>query len=106
MRTFTGRHCNAPSLLACAAMADDSLNAHRLQLLSGVMDRLLGDLKTGAGYKDTWRQVEEWMRSLSEKYPEFPSKAGRLGYYLAEAERLRGVFDKAAAPPGKLAPAP
>src|SRR5216683_2595783 len=78
--------CAAYSLLAFAAMADDSLNAHRMQLLSGVMDRLLADLKSGAGDKDKRRQVEEWMRSLAEKYPEFP----------IEAERLRGDFDKAA----------
>lgn len=77
-------------------MADDTLNAHRMQLLSGVMDRLLADLKSGAGDKDKRRQVEEWMRSLAEKYPEFPIEAGLRDYYLAEAERLRGDFDKAA----------
>ena len=76
-------------------MADDTLNAHRMQLLSGVMDRLLADLKSGAGDKDKRRQVEEWMRSLAEKYPEFPIEAGLRDYYLAEAERLRGDFDKA-----------
>ena|SRR5258708_25112711 len=95
--------CEAYSLLAFAAMADDSLNAHRMQLLSGVMDRLLGDLKTGAGDKDKRRQVEEWMRSLAEKYPEFPIEAGLRDYYLAEAERLRGDFDKAADLSDKLA---
>ena len=84
-------------------MADDSLNAHRMQLLSGVMDRLLGDLKTGTGDKDKRRQVEEWMRSLAEKCPEFPIEAGLRDYYLAEAERLRGDFDKAADLSDKLA---
>src|SRR5258706_15103713 len=84
-------------------MAEDTLNAHRMQLLSGVMDRLLGDLKTGTGDKDKRRQVEEWMRSLAEKYPEFPIEAGLRDYYLAEAERLRGDFDKAADLSDKLA---
>ncbi len=58
------------------------------------MDSLLNDLKSGAGDKDRRRQVEEWMRTLAEKYPEFGIESGLRDYYLAEAERLRGEFDK------------
>ena len=80
-------------------MSSDEANAaaaHRQQILSGVVDRLLADLKSGAGEKDKRRQVEEWLRTLAEKYPEFPIEAGLRDYYLAEAERLRADFDNSA----------
>ena len=77
------------------AMPDEPVKDHRQQLLSGVVDTLLGDLKRGNGDRDRRRQVEEWMRTLAEKYPEFKIEAGLRDYYLAEAQRLRGEFDKA-----------
>src|SRR5437016_8271054 len=77
-------------------MAQHGIQHQRLELRSGVVQTLLGDLKTGVGDKDRRRQVEEWMRSLAEKYPEFKIEVGLRDYYLAEAERLRRDFDKAA----------
>ena len=74
-----------------------------MQILEGVVTRLLDDLKSGAGDKDRRRQVEEWMRTLAEKYPEFRIEAGLRDYYLAESERLRGDFDKSAELQEKLA---
>lgn len=74
----------------------EDLNQQRLQLLSGVVNSLLSDLKNGTGDKDRRRQVEEWMRTLAEKYPEFKIEIGLRDYYLAEAERLRVDFEKAA----------
>ena len=65
-----------------------------MQILSGVVTTLLDDLKSGTGDKDRRRQVEEWMRTLAEKYPEFQIETGLRDYYLAEAERLRVDFDK------------
>ena len=76
-------------------MADDGVQQQRLQILSGVVTTLLDNLKDGTGDKDRRRQVEEWMRTLAEKYPEFKIEVGLRDYYLAEAERLRGDFDKA-----------
>ena len=67
----------------------------KLDILSGVVETLLKDLKEGSGDKDRRRQVEEWMRSLAEKYPEFKIENGLRDYYLAEANRLRGDFEKA-----------
>jgi len=67
----------------------------RQHILSGVVDALLKDLKQGTGDRDRRRQVEEWMRSLAEKYPEFKIEIGLRDYYLAEAERLRSDFEKA-----------
>lgn len=75
-------------------MADEALDNHRQQLLSGVVQALLADLKSGSADRDKRRQVEEWMRALAEKYPEFNIEAGLRDYYVAEAERLRGEFDK------------
>ena len=75
-------------------MADDGVQQQRLQILSGVVTTLLDNLKDGTGDKDRRRQVEEWMRTLAEKYPEFKIEVGLRDYYLAEAERLRGDFDK------------
>jgi len=67
----------------------------RQQILSGVVETLLTELKQGTGDRDRRRQVEEWMRTLAEKYPEFKIEVGLRDYYLAEAERLRREFDKA-----------
>jgi len=84
-------------------MADETLHDQRTQILSGVVKTLLDDLKSGAGDKDRRRQVEEWMRTLAEKYPEFQIESGLRDYYLAEAERLRVDFEKAAELNEKLA---
>ncbi|HYC62637.1 MAG TPA: hypothetical protein VEK79_24005 [Thermoanaerobaculia bacterium] len=75
-------------------MPNEALQQQRAQILSGVVTTLLSDLKTGVGDKDRRRQVEEWMRTLAEKYPEFRIETGLRDYYLAEAERLRADFDK------------
>ena len=75
-------------------MSEDA-QQQRQQILAGVVTTLLDDLKNGSGDKDRRRQVEEWMRTLAEKYPEFKIEVGLRDYYLAEAERLRGDFEKA-----------
>ena len=75
-------------------MTEEGLQQQRLQILSGVVQTLLDDLKNGNGDKDRRRQVEEWMRTLAEKYPEFKIEVGLRDYYLAEAERLRDDFNK------------
>jgi hypothetical protein len=72
----------------------DGVHEKRTAILKGVVTTLLEDLKSGAGDKDRRRQVEEWMRTLAEKYPEFGIESGLRDYYLAEAERLRSDFDK------------
>ena len=84
-------------------MANEALHQQRMQILSGVVSTLLSDLKTGTGDKDRRRQVEEWMRTLAEKYPEFKIETGLRDYYLAEAERLRADFDKSTELTDKLA---
>ncbi len=84
-------------------MAEETIPDQRTQILSGVVTTLLDDLKKGAGDKDRRRQVEEWMRTLAEKYPEFQIENGLRDYYLAEAERLRADFEKAAELNEKLA---
>ena len=76
-------------------MADDTSSNHRSEVLSAVVTSLLDDLKNGRGDKDRRRQVEEWMRTLAEKYPEFKIEVGLRDYYAAEADRLRVDFDKA-----------
>jgi len=76
-------------------MPDIAVNEQKQQILSGVVRTLLEDLKSGNGDKDRRRQVEEWMRTLAEKYPEFKIEVGLRDYYLAEAQRLRADFDKA-----------
>src|SRR2546430_4690354 len=76
-------------------MAEEELQQKRLQILEGVVQTLLSDLKSGNGDKDRRRQVEEWMRTLAEKYPEFKIEVGLRDYYLAEAERLRVDFGNA-----------
>ncbi|MEO8382907.1 MAG: hypothetical protein ABI779_24840 [Acidobacteriota bacterium] len=84
-------------------MANDAVHQQRMQILSGVVGTLLADLKSGVGDKDRRRQVEEWMRTLAEKYPEFKIEVGLRDYYLAESERLRADFDNAAELAEKLA---
>ena len=84
-------------------MTEEPLHDERTQILSGVVTTLLADLKNGAGDKDRRRQVEEWMRTLAEKYPEFGIETGLRDYYLAEAERLRIDFEKATELNEKLA---
>jgi hypothetical protein len=84
-------------------MTEEPLHDERTQILSGVVTTLLADLKSGAGDKDRRRQVEEWMRTLAEKYPEFKIETGLRDYYLAEAERLRADFEKATELSEKLA---
>jgi len=84
-------------------MAEEPLHDQRTQILSGVVKTLLDDLKNGSGDKDRRRQVEEWMRTLAEKYPEFQIETGLRDYYLAEAERLRVDFEKAVELNEKLA---
>jgi len=74
-----------------------------MQILSGVVQTLLSELKSGNGDKDRRRQVEEWMRTLADKYPEFKIETGLRDYYLAEAERLRADFDKSTELSEKLA---
>src|SRR5438874_13733403 len=75
-------------------MSELPVTDQKSQILSGVVKTLLDDLRSGAGDRDRRRQVEEWMRTLAEKYPEFHIETGLRDYYLAEAERLRGDFDK------------
>jgi hypothetical protein len=84
-------------------MTNEALQQQRLQILSGVVTTLLSDLKSGGGDKDRRRQVEEWMRTLAEKYPEFKIEVGLRDYYLAESERLRADFDKSTDLTEKLA---
>ena len=84
-------------------MPAEAIHEQRMQILSGVVEALLRDIKEGTGDKDRRRQVEEWMRSLAEKYPEFKIETGLRDYYLAEATRLRGDFEKAADLTEKLA---
>src|SRR5450830_73179 len=84
------------------AMAEEVKN-QRQQILSGVVQALLTDLKNGVGERDRRRQIEEWMRTLAEKYPEFKIESGLRDYYLAEAQRLRADFEKASDLTEKLA---
>src|SRR3982075_4185437 len=84
-------------------MPDEPVSEQRQQILRGVVSTLLTDLKNGSGDKDRRRQVEEWMRGLAEKYPEFGIESGLRDYYLAEAERLRIDFEKATELNEKLA---
>src|SRR5436305_3815288 len=95
--TFIAAHCTIH------AMADEAIPSQRTQILSGVVQTLLDDLKSGTGDKDRRRQVEEWMRTLAEKYPEFNIEVGLRDYYLAEAQRLRADFDQSAELQEKLA---
>ena len=65
------------------------------KLLREVVETLLSDMKNGAGDRDKRRHVEEWLKSLAEKYPEFGVEQGLRDYYVAEATRLRADFDNA-----------
>ena len=76
-------------------MAGEAIQEQRQQILAGVVETLLRELHDGNGDRDRRRQVEEWMRTLAEKYPEFKIEVGLRDYYLAEATRLRQDFDKA-----------
>ena len=67
----------------------------RLDLLRGVVEDLVTQLKGGSGDRDRRRQVEEWLRTLADKYPEFGIETGLRDYYVAEATRLRQDFDEA-----------
>jgi hypothetical protein len=78
-----------------AAPAADSDPSAEHESLRGVISSLLADLREGRGDRDKRRQVEEWMKSLAEKYPEFDVAKGLRDYYLAEAERMRAEFEKA-----------
>ena len=82
---------------------DQTLHEQRMEILSGVVTALLTEIQSGTGDKDRRRQVEEWMRVLAEKYPEFRIETGLRDYYLAEAQRLRADFEKAAELAEKLA---
>jgi hypothetical protein len=101
MSTFMAPRIVAASLIAFAAMTTEArtggtVDEQRTTILEGVVTTLLLDLKNGTGDKDRRRQVEEWMRTLAEKYPEFSIEAGLRDYYLAEAGRLSNEFQKAA----------
>ena len=84
-------------------MSNEPVQEQRSQILAGVVTTLLSDLKNGAGDKDRRRQVEEWMRTLAEKYPEFKIELGLRDYYLAEATRLQADFQKSTDMTEKLA---
>src|SRR3989440_10364113 len=84
-------------------MSELPVTDQKSQILSGVVKTMLDDLRSGAGDRDRRRQVEEWMRSLAEKYPEFHIETGLRDYYLAEAERLRRDFTKSSEMGEKLA---
>src|SRR5436309_10686917 len=75
-------------------MSEPPVSEKRQDVLRGVVTALLTDLKSGSGDKDRRRQVEEWLRGLAEKYPEFKIESGLRDYYLAEAQRLRAEFEK------------
>src|SRR5438270_420863 len=75
-------------------MSDVPVQEQKLEVLRDVVASLLSDLKNGSGDKDRRRQVEEWMRGLAEKYPEFKIESGLRDYYVAEAQRLRADFDQ------------
>ncbi len=83
------------SLLPFARMTTDAVHQQRVEILSTVVSTLLADLRSGSGDRDRRRQVEEWMRGLAEKYPEFAIESGLRDYYLSEAQRLRAEFDGA-----------
>src|SRR5436309_9537057 len=77
-------------------MSEPPVSEKRQDVLRGVVTALLTDLKNGNGDKDRRRQVEEWLRGLAEKYPEFKIETGLRDYYMAEAQRLRAEFEKSA----------
>ena len=84
-------------------MTNEALQQQRSQILSGVITTLLSELRGGSGDKDRRRQVEEWMRTLADKYPEYKIESGLRDYFLAEADRLRMEFEKSSDLGEKLA---
>lgn len=78
-----------------AAAQTDAPRGENLAALQEVVRTLLAELKSGTGDRDKRRQVEEWMKTLAEKYPEFAIEGGLRDYYMAEAERLRADFSRA-----------
>jgi hypothetical protein len=75
------------------ADATSPVSDEKLRTLKEVVTALLDEVRRGSGDRDKRRQVEEWMKSLAEKYPEFEIERGLRDYYLAEASRLREEFD-------------
>ncbi len=73
--------------------ASTAPSSSRTDLLRGVVDTLIASLKGGEADRDRRRQVEDWLRGLAEKYPEFKIETGLRDYYQAEAQRLRAEFD-------------
>jgi hypothetical protein len=73
---------------------EESVRQQRHDTLSAVVRTLLDDLRDGAGDKDRRRQVEEWLRTLADKYPDFSIEAGLRDYYLAESDRLKADFER------------
>jgi hypothetical protein len=76
-------------------MNEENQTAQAHESLRPVVRRMLEDLIAGAGDKDKRRQVEEWLRNLSDKFPAFDIQGGLREYYLAEAERLIAEFERA-----------
>src|SRR5438132_868796 len=89
VKLSSGRQC-----YHSVPMSDAPSGSQKAEILRGVVTSLLTDLKNGTGDKDRRRQVEEWLRGLAEKYPEFAIESGLRDYYLAEAHRLRADFEK------------
>ncbi len=81
-----------PAVTPAATPAEPKPLSKELETLKGVVDALLEDLRNGTGDRDKRRHVEEWMRTLADKYPEFKIETGLREYYLAEAGRLREEF--------------
>ena len=63
------------------------------ELLRGLIEALLDELKSGAGDRDGRGQVDGWLRALAEKYPEYAIEGGLRDYYVEEARRLRSEFN-------------
>jgi hypothetical protein len=76
-------------------MSENAESPRPHESLRPVVQKLLGELTAGAGDKDKRRQVEEWLRNLADKFPDFQIPAGLRQYYVAEAARLRADFEKA-----------
>ena len=84
----------AASLIAFAAMTNEALQQQRTQLLAGVVTTLLEDLKNGTGDKDRRRQVEEWMRTLAEKYPSAASASDVAARASATSRSRSGIVTR------------
>jgi hypothetical protein len=83
--------------------AEKSSLSPELEALKGVVGVLLDELRRGSGDRDKRRQVEEWMKALADKYPEFGIETGLRAYYLAEAGRMGEEFARTADLGEKLA---